>query len=112
MSALSKFMHTARAVLDEQARKDNPGKDRPPFFLRTTWLFAELEELAIPADNDTTVKIKFARHIQSIAALPPLLDQIEANTATITDDSRKRHERNQLCLWIREQIAKESGNGN
>lgn len=109
MSALSQFMHTARAILDEKDRAAT--KDQPPFFVRTTWLFAELEELALPGEANTLfAALKVARLRQSIASVAPLLATIEANTAAM-EIGRHRHERSQLALWIREQIEREPTNG-
>jgi hypothetical protein len=105
MSALSRFMSTARAVLDGQDRKAEP-KAQPPFFVRTTWLFAELEELAMPEEVETFMAIKVARLHGDIAGASRLVDQIAANSEPLTD-GRQRHERNQLCAWIKEQIERE-----
>ena len=107
MSALTRFMSTATAILDLQDHKAER-KDQPPFFTRTTWLFAELENLAEPDETSIFEAIKVARHRQNIDGCGKLLDLIEANNETIAD-GRKRHERRQLCKWIREQIAREPG---
>lgn len=105
MSALSQFMHTARQVLDEQDRKAS-GKDQPPFFVRTTWLFAELEELGTTVEASLFVEIKIARLGNDIGALSSPLTQIETITA-LMPSGRQRHERGQLTTWIREQIERE-----
>jgi hypothetical protein len=111
MSSLSQFMHTARAILDEQDRKAAaPAKDQPPFFVRTTWLFAELELLAPPSEEEIFKGMKIARLGRDIKAVLPLLDQIEANTKAM-DAGQRRHEREQLVTWIREQIGREPGHG-
>lgn len=105
MSALSQFMHTARAVLDEQDRKAaNP--DQPPFFIRTTWLFVELEELALPIEASLFDEIKIARLNNDLCALSGPLIQIETITA-LMPSGRQRHERSQLTTWIRDQIKRE-----
>lgn len=107
MSAISRFMSTARAVLDEKDRKAAPiNPNRPPFFLRTTWLFAELEELAQPDEAAIFTGIRLARLSNNIAAVIPEISRIRSNTMTLTD-GRKRHERNQLCAWIIEQVERE-----
>jgi hypothetical protein len=108
MSAISRFMSTARAILDEQDRKAAPvvNPNQPPFFLRTTWLFAELEELAQPDEAAIFTGIRLARLSNNIAAVIPEISQIRSNTMTLTD-GRKRHERNQLCAWIIEQVERE-----
>lgn len=108
MSNLSRFMHTAREILDDADRK-KCGHDMAPFFVRTTWLFAELEELATPAEASIFVRIKVARLSKAVLALGPLLDLIDANTAAM-ESGRARHERGQLVAWIREQIIKETTN--
>src|SRR5260370_26810839 len=101
MSALSRFMSSAREILDEKARQD-----RPPFFVRTTWLFAELEELALPDEVETFIAIKVARLRGDIAGAGRLVDQIAVNSEPMTE-GRQRHERKQLCAWIKEQIERE-----
>ncbi len=98
MSALSRFMSTAREILDEKARQD-----RPPFFVRTTWLFAELEELATPDEVETFVAMKVARLRGDIAGVGRLVDQVHANSAT----GAQRHQRQQICGWIKGQIERE-----
>src|SRR6266849_1235351 len=100
MSALSRFMSTARAILEEKDRLAI--KEQPPFFVRTTWLFGELEELALPQEADTFKAIKIARLGGDIASLGRLVDQLVSNSEPITD-GRQRHERRQLCAWIKEQ---------
>ena len=104
MSALSRFMSTARNILDVKDKP--PRKDQPPFFVRTTWLFAELEELAMPEEVETFMAIKVARLQGDIAQAGRLVDQIAANSEPLTD-GRQRHERKQLCAWIKEQIERE-----
>ena len=106
MSALSKFMHTAHAILDEHQRKASPNADQPPFWTRTTWLFAELEELALPNETNIFAALKVARIRNITASVGPLLKLIETNTG-VMPPGRERHQRGQLCTWIREQVAKE-----
>lgn len=106
MTALKQFMTTATAILDEQDRKA-ARKDQPPFFIRTTWLFAELEELALADETVLFTSIKIARLSGDIAATGRLVDHVLANTEPLPA-GRKRHERRQLCGWIKEQIARES----
>lgn len=104
MSHLSRMMHTARVILDEQDRK--AGKAQPPFFVRTTWLFAELEELGTAVEASLFAEIKIARLSNEIGALSGPLTQIETITA-LMPSGRQRHERGQLTTWIREQIERE-----
>ena len=107
MSNLSRFMSTARAVLDEKDRKAAPvNPSQPPFFVRTTWLFAELEELARPDEAAIFTAIRLARLSNNVAAVVPEISQFKSNTMTLTD-GRQRHERNQLCAWIIEQVERE-----
>jgi hypothetical protein len=110
MSALNRFMHTARVILDEKDREAATTKEQPPFFVRTTWLFAELELLAPPSEEEIFKQMKIARMNRDVGAVLPLLDQIEANTKAM-DAGQRRHERQQLVTWIREQIAREPGHG-
>jgi hypothetical protein len=104
MSALSQFMHTARAVLDEQDRKAN--LDQPPFFVRTTWLFTELEELALPAEAATFEAIKGARFLRDIDGVGRLVDQVHAGSAGL--EASQCHQRQQICGWIKDQIKRET----
>lgn len=105
MTALSQFMHAAREILDEQDRRSAP-KAQPPFFVRTTWLFAELEELALSKEADTFAAMKVARLGGDIAGVERLVDHVLANTEPLPA-GQKRHERRQLCGWIKEQIERE-----
>jgi hypothetical protein len=106
MSHLSRFMSTARTILDEKDQAAAP-KAQPPFFVRTTWLFAELEELALPNEAEIFAAIKIARLGNKIAEVIPLISRIKSGNLRM-DDGRKRHERNQLCGWIIEQIEREA----
>lgn len=101
MSALSRFMTAAHAILDERDAR----KDQPPFFVRTTWLFAELEELAQPDEADIFTAIKVCRLRGDIAHVSRLVDKLHANSATLQDP--QRHQRQQICGWIKDQISKE-----
>ncbi|CAN7381282.1 hypothetical protein LJR220_003391 [Bradyrhizobium sp. LjRoot220] len=105
MSQLSRFMSTARAVLDEQDRaKVNP--NQPAFFVRTTWLFAELAELAQPGEAETFKAITIARLGGDIAACGRLVDQVHAASSSM--DGAMRNQRQQLCGWIKDQIKREA----
>jgi hypothetical protein len=104
MSAVTRFMTTATAIPDEQDRQAI--KQQPPFFVRTTWLFGELEELALPEEAETFKAIKVARLSGDITPISKLVDQLVSNTEPIAD-GRQRHERRQLCAWIKEQIERE-----
>ncbi|MCC8949319.1 hypothetical protein H8A97_30510 [Bradyrhizobium sp. Arg62] len=110
MNTLSRMLTTATAILAEQRQRVGQ-KDQPPFFIRTTWLFAELELLAPPAEENIFQRIKVARLSKDVAALGPLLDLIDTNTG-VMEDGQRRHEREQLVGWIREQITREITNGN
>lgn len=110
MSNLSRMMTTVTAILGEQDRKAARA-DQPPFFLRTTWLFACLEELAAPDEVAIFTAIKVARLSNNIAAVVPEVSRIKSNTMTMTD-GRRRHERNQLCGWVIEQVEREVSRGN
>lgn len=108
MSQLTRFMHTARAVLAEADRKAS-GNDRVPFFVRTTWMFVELEELATASEANIFMRIKVARLGKEVAALVPLLDLIDANTHAM-GAGQLRHQRGQIVIWIKEQIIREASN--
>lgn len=104
MSNLSRFMSTARAVLDERDRKAaNP--DQPAFFVRTSWLFAELEELALSSETETFAAIKVARLGGDIAHCGRLIAQIRTSSETLP--GQQHYERRQLCDWIKDQIKRE-----
>lgn len=104
MSQLSRFMATARDILDEQDRKATP-KAQPPFFVRTTWLFAELEELALSSEAGIFQAIKVARLGSDLQAIPLLIAQIRSSSCGLP--GRQHYERRQLCDWIKEQIERE-----
>jgi hypothetical protein len=103
MSAFSRFMSTAREILDEKDRAART--DQPPFFVRTTWLFAELEELALPDEIETFIAIKVARLQCDIAQSGRLVDQIHASSVAMTNP--QRDQRQKICGWIKDQIARE-----
>jgi hypothetical protein len=108
MSNLSRFMHTAREILDDADRKKT-GDHKPPFFTRTTWLFAELELLAMRSEENIFTRIKVARLSKEVTALVPLLDLLDANTGMMESGPR-RLQRAHLVVWIKEQIARETSN--
>jgi hypothetical protein len=103
MSALTQFMHTARAVLDEQ---DRVAKAQPPFEKRTPWLFECLEELALPGEVELFVQMKVARIRGDLGAIGRLVDQVHAGSAGL--EASQRHQRQQICGWIKEQIKRET----
>lgn len=84
----------------------NIRKDQPPFFVRTPWMFAALEELADPSEAEIFAAIKIARFRQNVAGVAVLLNLVAANNETVAD-GRRRYERRELCKWIRDQIARE-----
>lgn len=104
MSPLTRFMTAARGILDEQDRKA-ARTDRPPFFIRTTWLFAELADLRQPSEADTFKAITVARLSGDVAAIGRLVDQVHANSEALT--GVQRHQRQQICGWIKDQIKRE-----
>lgn len=101
MSNLSRMMRTARAILDERDRKPA----QPPFFVRTTWLFTELEELAQPGESAAFAAIKIARLGGDIGQCGRLVDQLHARSETL--DPAIRHQRRQICGWIKDQSRRE-----
>jgi len=105
MSAVTRFMQTAAAataILDERDRR----AEQPPFFTRTTWLFAELVDMALPAEADIFKAITIARLHGDVAQIGRLVDQVHAGSVAI-DDPGKRHQRQQICGWIKDQIRRE-----
>lgn len=100
MSALTHCMRTTTAMLR---------KDQPPFWVRTTWLFAELEELRLPEEAGAFAAMKAARLTGDFWKLSQLLADIDENTKQLPA-SRQRHERGQLVAWIKEQIEREASN--
>lgn len=105
MSHISRFMATARTILDEKDRAVAP-KAQPPFFVRTTWLFAELAEMAHPDEAATFKAITVARLGGDIEAIARAVDQIRVTTEAMPG-GRQRHERKQIVSWINDQIARE-----
>jgi hypothetical protein len=103
MTPLTQFMTTATAILDERDRK----LGQPPFFTRTTWLFAELEELALPGEIEIFVGMKVARLRGDIIGAGRLVDQVHAASANL--EGVQRRQRQQICGWIKEQIRREPG---
>jgi hypothetical protein len=103
MSAISQFMHTARAVLDEQ---DRAAKAQPPFEKRTPWLFECLEELALPGEVELFVEMKVSRIRGDLAAIGRLVDHVHACSAGL--EASQQHQRQQICGWIKDQIRRET----
>lgn len=68
MSPLSRFMHTARQILQaHEAERVAPAPSRPPVFVRTNWLFVEVDE-AIVLAAVLAARIKEARLANDVAA--------------------------------------------
>lgn len=103
MSNLSRFMSTARTILDE--KDGTASKSQPPFFVRTTWLFVELETLALSSEADIFEAIKVARLRGDIGAIPLKVAQIRSSSEGLK--GQQHYERRKLCDWIIEQIERE-----
>lgn len=103
MSALTSFMRTATAVLYERDRR----AEQPPFFTRTTWLFAELAELALPDETEIFKSITVARLQGDVAQIGRLVNQVHACSGDLAD-AGKRHQRMQICGWIKDQVRRET----
>jgi hypothetical protein len=105
MSPLKQFMDGATQILDAHERMAAP-KAQPPFFVRTTWLFSELDLLVLPDEHALLKGMKIARLNKSLPEISRLLALVETNTRQM-DPGRQRHERGLICGFIREQLKRE-----
>jgi hypothetical protein len=96
MSPLSKFMHTARTVLDDHERMA-PSPDRPPVFVRTNYLYVEIDE-AIELCARLSHEAKIARLKTDIAETKRLTAEIARVSRQLT----------KLCAWADEQFKREA----
>lgn len=107
MTPLKQFMDGATQILDAHERRAMV--QQPAFFVRTTWLFSELELLSTPGEADLFRGIKIARLNGNIGAVAAIVAQIEDNTQAM-EVGRARHERGLVGGFIREQLKREQGN--
>lgn len=97
MSALSRFMFAAREILDEQDKQRlAPNPHQPPVFVRTNWLFVEIDE-ALAKSTEIAGQIKVARLNHDIA----LATNLSADLARVSRQTT------QLCAWAEEQFQRE-----
>lgn len=75
MSAITQFMHRAHATIDE--RRFAPDPSRPPIFIRTNWLFVEIDE-ALEKAAQIAEQIKIARVSANVAAAAQLNERLRA----------------------------------
>ena len=102
MSPLTRFMSAANAILAEQdAQRVAPSPHRPPIFVRTNYLFFEIDE-ALARAQALASQVKTAR-IENNAAkareLNKLLRQFAVQTA-------------QMATFVEEQFQKDFGDAN
>lgn len=95
MSALSDFMHTATAILNDPQRLP-PNPHQPPVFVRTHWLMVEIDE-AYAAVAILATKHKAARLENNVAEAARLTRQMVVVTQQLA----------QLSIWAREQFDRE-----
>ena len=112
MSAFTRLVDTARVILDEyDAARLNPRPDRPPIFVRTHWLFIEIDEvLAKVADGPAKIgvlstRIKEARIANSSAEASRFTRELETIAKELAIVSFQLA---QLSTWAREQFDRES----
>jgi hypothetical protein len=95
MSPLSRFMHTATAILDDPQRLA-PNPHQPPVFVRTHWLFTEIDE-ANAKVSALTARIKEARLQTNVAEAARLALELVIITQQLA----------QLSVWVRQQFDRE-----
>jgi hypothetical protein len=102
MSPLTRFMNTASAILNEQdARRLPPEPTRPPIFVRTNYLFVEIDD-ALALAAAIAAKIKIARIENNVT------ETVRLNA----DLGRASRQLAQLSAWVEEQFDKERPDGN
>jgi hypothetical protein len=98
MSALSRFMSTARHILDQNDREASPPrKEQPPVFIRTTWLYVEIDE-GIERAKTLSQQIKIARLNSDTAEVRRLTNQIIRTVTQVAE----------ICNWADEQFQREN----
>lgn len=105
MSALTRFMHTAREILDDQDRIATP-HEQPPFFVRMHWVFEELELLALPGEASLFERIKIARLQCDPTTAMEQIELLKKNTEELPH-SAVWHQRAEMCRWIEEYFERE-----
>jgi hypothetical protein len=92
MSTLSQFMHGARAILDERDRnRIAPNPHQPPVFVRTNWLFVEIDE-ALTKSQELARRIAVARlerNPSEVLRLSEELAKLTAQNLEMIGDVRK-----------------------
>lgn len=96
MSVLNRFMHTARAILDERKLVDAAPKEQPPVFIRTTWIYSEID---VSIERATTLS-----HQIKIARLGANMDEAVRLTNDLTRTARQIAE---MSRWANEQFQRE-----
>jgi len=95
MSVWGDFVKTARAILDEKTPA--AAKEQPPVFVRTTWLYVEIDE-AIERAKALSQQIKVARLSANADEARRLTNEI-INTVTQIAE---------LCDWADQQFQREA----
>lgn len=95
MSQLSRFMSLTRAILDDPDRRA-PNPHQPPVFVRTNWLFTEIDE-AIAKAAELSEQIKVARLNTNVVAASQLNDELRHTLWQATE----------LCKTADEQFKRE-----
>lgn len=101
MSPLSRFMRAATEILNSQdAKRLPPAPLRPPVFVRTNYLFIEIDE-ATEEITKLNLQVKEARLNHNVAETKRLTLEV----------GKKAFQVVQLCSWANEQFEKEASNG-
>ena len=99
MSILGDFMQAARQILDEQdAQRLAPHPFRPPVFVRTNYLFVEIDE-ALATATKLATQIKAAR----LENNPRRARELNKQIACVLRKAA------QMAAWIEEQFRKDFG---
>ena len=100
MSVLTRLMNTTQQILDEHdAKRLAPSPYRPPIFVRTNYLFVEIDE-ALATAAALTTQIKIAR----IENSPARARELNKQLLRITRQAA------QMAAWVEDQFQKDFGN--
>lgn len=108
MSAVTRLMHAANlatATLDEQDQINSP-LDQHPFFVRTHWIFIELEFLALPSETAIFEQVKVARLQCDPTTAMMQVELLKKNTEQLPRGA-VWHQRSKMCEWVEDCFKKE-----
>lgn len=96
MSIWARAVNTAHAILGEQ-KPAVASKEQPPVFVRTTWLYVEIDE-GIERAKTLSQQIKIARLNSDAAEVRRLTNQIIRTVTQVAE----------ICNWADEQFQREN----